>query len=323
MKPPLTVVRNTFFQWLVASLLTALTAAALTPEERAIIVAELRVPIQVHLANGRTIPGHSIDVSGELIQIASAEGAGEVVHTFDVAKIDRFTIPGESYKTLAVEWLKSGDTENAFELMQLLYLQRVKILPLLPASESHFFIYYVDLILQSPKPARAIAIAAILRPQISNTNALHALDDAILDSYNTLQLYDEVRPLTQTWLEQRTPYGNSALGYYINGADLLRSENYEAALDNALQPIVFSSPDPPEKLEHCYAVAISAAIGLREKDYAQMLYAEMQERRLEWPTSDPTFEPYFKKLNGYLEKDRPNGKTQKKTESSTDNFSCL
>ena len=175
------------------SLLTAVGVHALTPEERDAIVAELRVPIQVHLSNGQTIPGHSIEVSGERIQIASAEGAGEVIHTFNVDKVERFTIPGESYKTLAVEWIESGDTENALELLQLLYLQRVKILPLLPASESHFFIYYVDLILKSENPARAIAVAAILRPQISNAGALYALDDAILDSYNTLQLYEDIQ----------------------------------------------------------------------------------------------------------------------------------
>ncbi len=300
-------IRN--LKWLTLTLLATATANALTPEERAIIVAELRVPIQVHLTNGRTIPGHSIDVSGRLIQIASAEGAGEVIHTFDVEKVDRFTIPGESYKMLAVERMESGDTESAFELMQLLYLQRVKILPLLPASESHFFIYYVDLILQSENPARAIAIAKVLKPQISNTAALHALDDAILDSYNTLQLYDEARPLTEAWLEQRSPYGESALGFYTHSADLLRSEHYEAALDSALQPIIFSTTTPPLKLEHCYAAAISAAIGLRDKDYALTLYDEMQERRLNWPTSDPTFEPYFKKLSGYLEKDRPADET--------------
>lgn len=300
-----------FFQCLTLISLTTVTANALTPEERATIVAELRVPIQVHLTNGRTIPGHSIDVSGRLIQIASAEGAGEVIHTFDVEKVDHFTIPGESYKMLAVERMESGDTESAFEIMQLLYLQRVKILPLLPASESHFFIYYIDLILQSENPARAIAIAKILKPQISNTAALHALDDAILDSYNTLQLYDEARPLTKAWLEQRSPYGDSALGFYTNSADLLRSENYDAALDSALQPIVFSTTTPPLKLEHCYAAAISAAIGLRDKDYARTLYDEMQERRLNWPTSDPTFEPYFKKLSGYLKKDRPADKTPK------------
>ena len=288
---------------LTVNLLPVFAVSALTPEERATIVDELRVPIQVHLTNGQTILGHSIDISGESIQIASAEGAGEVIYTFDVEKVDHFTIPGESYKTLVVEWLESGNTEDAFELMQLLYLQRVKILPLLPASESHFFIYYVDLILKSENPARAIAVSEILRPQISNTEALHALDDAILDSYNTLQLYDEARPLTQAWLKQRNPYENSALGYYTHGADLLRNENYEAALESALQPIVFSAPTPPMKLEHCYAVAISAAIGLRDKNYALTLYQEMQERQLKWPSSDPTFEPYFRKLNRYLNLD--------------------
>lgn len=285
-----------------ALLIPALATAAIPADELAAIDAELHEPIDVHLTNGRTIPGHSIDVSGELIQIATAEGAGEIIHTFNVNQVNRFTIPGESYKTLAVEWIEAGKTDKALELMQLLYLQRVKILPLLPASESHFFIYYVDLILESDHPARAIAVTAVLKPQISHPAALRALDDAVLDSYNRLQLYDEARPLTQAWLAQRAPYGDSALGYYTHSADRLRSEQYDKALDTALQPIVFSTPNPPDKLAHCYAVAISAALGLRDKAYALTLYAEMQERALEWPTDDPTFKAPFKRLNEHLDK---------------------
>ena len=282
--------------------LTSPATAAIPAEEFDAIYAELHEPIDVHLINGQTIPGHSIDVSGDLIQIATSEGAGEIIHTFNVNRVDHFTIPGESYKTLAVEWIETGETKNAIELMQLLYLQRVKILPMMPPSESHFFIYYVDLILQSENPARAIAVTAVLKPQISHPAALRALDDAVLDSYNTLQLYDEARPLTQAWLAQRDPYGDSALGYYTHSADLLRSEHYDEALDTALQPIVFSTPNPPDKLAHCYAVAISAALGLREKDYALTLYAEMRERALSWPESDPTFKAPFKQLNELLEK---------------------
>lgn len=277
-------------------------SAAIPADQLASIDTELHEPIMVHLDNGQTIPGHSIDVSDGLIQIATSEGAGEILHTFKIEQVERFTIPGESYKTLAVEWIESGETENAMELLQMLYLQRVKIIPLLPASESHFFIYYVDLILQSDNPARAIAVTAILKPQISNPAALRALDDAVLDSYNTLQLYDEARTLTQAWLAERDPYGDSALGYYTHSADLLRNEDYDAALDLALQPIVFSTPNPPDKLAHCYAVAISSALGLRDKDYALTLYAEMQARELTWPEADPTFEAPFKKLNEHLEK---------------------
>ena len=106
----------------------------------------------------------------------------------------------------------------------------------------------------------------------------------------------------RVWLAQRDPYGDSALGYYTHSADLLRNEDYAAALDMALQPIVFSTPNPPDKLAHCYAVAISAALGLRNKDYALTLHTEMQERELTWPETDPTFEEFFKQLNQHLEK---------------------
>lgn len=294
--------------WLFATLLCMLlhtfATAAISPEAFDAIDKELHQPILVHLNNGQTIPGHSIDVSEGLIHIASSEGAGQIVHTFHSSEINHFTIPGESYKTVVVEWIDADNTEDALELLHLLYLQRVKIIPLLPASESHFFIYYVDLILQSDNPARAIAVTAVLKPQITHPAALRALDDAALESYNRLQLYDQARPLTQAWLAQRDPYGDSALGYYTHSADLLRGEHYDEALDTALQPIVFSTQTPADKLNHCYAVAISAALGLREKAYALTLYEEMQARELLWPETDPTFKPYFKQLNEYLEKRR-------------------
>lgn len=290
-----------YFAILILALPTLITAA-IPPDELEVIDAELHQPIAVHLINGRTIPGHSIDVSGNYIQVATSEGAGEIIHTFNVNEVRDFTIPGESYKTLAVEWIDAGESDNAMELLQLLYLQRVKIIPLLPAAESHFFIYYVDLILQSDNPARAIAVTGILKPQISHPAALRLLEDAVLDSYNSLKLYDQARPLTQAWLATRNPYGDSALGYYTHSADLLRSEDFSGALDTALQPIVFSMPNPPNKLAHCYAAAISSAMGLRDPDYALILYAEMLERALTWPQTDPTFDAPFKQLNEHLKK---------------------
>jgi tetratricopeptide (TPR) repeat protein len=272
------------------------SAAGLTPEENATIYRELQEPIQVKLKNKRTIPGHSINVSGETLQIGTSEGAGEIIFTFQVDEVDSFSIPGESYKTLVVEWIESGDTEKALELIELLYMQRVQLIPLLPASESNFFTYYIDLILASDNPARAIAVTEILRPQIESPAALRALDDAILESYHKLELHDEALPLAQAWVASRTPYGASALGYYVLGTSALRKEAYNEALDLALQPIVFSSPVITEKIAHCYAVAVSAALGLREKDYAITLYQEMLQRELSWPENDKTLAPFHQTI---------------------------
>jgi tetratricopeptide (TPR) repeat protein len=175
----------------------------------------------------------------------------------------------------------------------------------MPASESHFFVYYADLVLDSPKPARAIAITENLRPQIENPEALRMLDDALLESYQTLELYEQAASLAEKWLEERNPYGESALGYYVLAASKLRSEAYDEALEFSLQPIVFSSPIPTDKLAHCYAVAVSAALGLRERAYATTLYREMEERGLAWPADDRTLEPYFNKLKEYIEQHEP------------------
>ncbi len=286
----------------VLTLSQTLHASGLDPAERETIHRELQEPIRLTLTNGRRVLGHSIHVSGEQLQVGTSEGAGEAIFTFGVDEVAGYDIPGESYKALAVEWIENGETEKAIELLYLLYQQRVNLIPLLPASESNFFIYYVQLILDSPNPARAIGVTKVLKPQIENPAALRALDDAVLESYHNLKLYDEARPLAQAWIETRDPDGDSALGYYVLGCDRLRAEDYAGALDLALRPIVFSSPGPTDKLAHCYAVSISASLGLREPKYATTLYREMQERHLSWPKNDSTLEPFHRKLRALLEK---------------------
>ena len=156
------------------------------------------------------------------------------------------------------------------------------------------------LVLDSPHPARAIAIIQTLRPQIENPAALRALDDAVLESYQTLELYEEAQPLAEAWIKARKPYGESALGYYVLGAARLRSEAYEEALDLALHPIVFASPIPTDKLAECYAVAVSAALALRERTYAATLYREMQARGFDWPADDRSLQAFLKDINEYI-----------------------
>ncbi len=273
---------------------------AIPSEERAAIQAELSEPIELKLNNRQQVAGNPIRVSENQIQIASAEGAGEIIFTFEASQIREIVVPGESYKTLAAEWMRAGNTKDALQLMGMLYGQRKTLLPLLPASESHFFTYYVNLVLDSPHPARAIAIIQTLRPQIENPAALRALDDAILESYQTLELYDDARALAEAWVEARKAYGESALGYYVLGTARLRAQAYEEALDLALRPIVFASPIPTDKLAECYAVAVSAALGLRERDYAATLYHEMQARGFDWPSGDRTLEPFLQDITEYL-----------------------
>ncbi|MGJ8639278.1 MAG: hypothetical protein ACSHYA_07775 [Opitutaceae bacterium] len=273
-----------------------LCAQGIAPDERAIIYRELQEPINIKLKNRRVIPGHSIDVSENQLQVGTSQGAGEILYTFKLDEIDSFDIPGESYKTLALEWIETNETQKALDLMELLYNQRSKLIPLLPASESHFFTYYVKLILESNNPARAIAVTNLLAPQIDNPKAIRALDDAILESYYDLQLYDKAKPLAQAWIKERSPYERSALGYFVLSAEALRTKDFDRALDLALQPIVFSSPVTTEKIAHCYAVAIGAALELRDKDYAATLYREMLERKLSWPKNDPLLDPFHKTI---------------------------
>ena len=276
--------------------LCATSTAGLSSEERDAIYRELQEPVEITLKNKRIIQGHSIQVSNNQLRVGTSEGAGEIIFTFETDEVDRFNIPGESYKTVVVEWMEANETARALELIELLYNQRVQLLPLLPASESNFFTYYVDLILESNNPARAIAVTQILRPQIDSPAALRALDDAILASYYNLELYDQAQPLAEAWIASRGPYSKSALGYYVLGTEALRNEDYAEALELALQPIVFASPVTTEKIAHCYAVAISAALGLRDKAYAVTLYREMLQRKLSWPENDTTLAPFHKTI---------------------------
>jgi hypothetical protein len=268
--------------------------------ERQSIEAELKAPITLHLNNGQAISGHPIEVTEKQIRVASAEGAGEIIFTFQDHEIERIEIPGESYKSLAIEWMETGEAEKALELMDMLYAQRKTLLHLMPASESNFFVLYIQLILDSPDPARAIGASARLRPQIENPDARQALNNAILESYQRLELYKEALPRAKRFVAERAPGGDSALGYYVLGCEYLRRAEYERALDLALQPVVVSSLLPTEKLAHCYAVAISAAYELRERDYAALLFKEMQARQFTWPTKDSTLEPYLEKIKKHI-----------------------
>ncbi|PXA03297.1 hypothetical protein DDZ13_12800 [Coraliomargarita sinensis] len=272
----------------------------IAPPERDTIEQELNSPITCHLKNGQAIAGHPVTVTEEQIQIAAAEGAGEIIFTFNHDEVGRIEIPGESYKSLAIEWMESGKPEKALELMDLLYQQRKTLLHVMPTSESNFFVLYIQLILDSPDPARAIGASARLRPQLKNPAALRALDNAILESYQKLELYEEAIPLAENFVHNRTPYGKSALGHYVLGCQHLRHAEYERALEIALQPIVFSSLLPKDKLAHCYAVAICAAMELRERDYAATLFAEMQGRGFLWPQGDSTLKPYLNKIEEHL-----------------------
>lgn len=269
-------------------------------EERQGIETELKAPITLNLENGQTIEGNPISVTGEQLQLASAEGAGEIVFTFKHNEIESIEIPGEEYKSLAIEWMEADESEKALELMDLLYQQRKTLLDVMPTSESNFFVLYIQLILDSPDPARAIGASVRLRRNISNPKALRALDDAILESYHRLELFEEAIPLAETWVKERTPYGESALGYHVLGCEHLRRAEYETALDLALQPIVFSSLLPTDKLAHCYALAISAAFELRERDYAALLFKEMRARGFVWPKRDSTLKPYLEKIEEQL-----------------------
>lgn len=283
------------------ALTSKLCADGLPPAERAEIQLKLREPIKIHLSNGRTLPGHSIEVLNNTLQIATAEGAGEAVYSFQAEQIERFEIPGEAYKTTALHWLESGELESALELMEMLYRQRINLIPFLPESEANFFCLYAEARLQSKQLESAVAIAEILSPHTQKEQALDLLERIRMQGYQMLNMHRRAVPIAEEWVDRHSKHTASALAYYILAEDALRADQPERAIDLALQPIVFPNPVSSDKLAECYAVAIAAAIALRDKDYAVLLYQEMQERELLWPIDNRTLQPFYEKLLQQLE----------------------
>lgn len=282
--------------WIALSISSTLFADGLAPAERAEIQLRLREPINIHLVNGRMLPGHSIEIENNTLKIGSAEGAGEIIYTFQASQIERFEIPGESYKTTAIHWLRSGEHASALELMEMLYRQRIQLIRFLPESETNFFCLYAEALLNARQIEAAVAIAEILSPHTQNPQALDLLERTRMQGYQVLSMYDRAVPIAQQWVETHSKQTTSALAYSILAEDALRADEPERAIDLALQPIVFSNPINSAHLAECYAVAIAAALALREKDYAALLYQEMQERELLWPTDNPTLQHFYNKL---------------------------
>jgi tetratricopeptide (TPR) repeat protein len=287
--------------YVIVILLCALSSRAEIPKEQlSEMTLALEKPVKIQLNNGSTLTGHSIKVINGTLQIATSEGIGEIIYSITPDQIKRFEIPGEYYKALALEEMRSGNQAAAIEIMKRLYEQRINLIAYLPVSEANYFALYVDL-LKSVDPSKAIAVANTLSPYVNNPKAIKMVEIAKMESYHVLGIYDKASSLAQQWQATHTLYEDSALSEFILAEDLLRKENYEAAIDLALQPIVFSGPSAKDKLADCYAVAIASAIGLRDFKHANLLYREMQERELLWPTQNDTLLPYFEKLNKQLE----------------------
>jgi len=86
-----------------------------------------------------------------------------------------------------------------------------------------------------------------------------------------------------TWMESRSRYGPSALGYRIAAALALESGDFETALWTALEPITFSGPLPMSDLAICYRIALAASLAMGEESHALLLFQEMRDRGLPWP----------------------------------------
>ena len=111
---------------------------------------------------------------------------------------------------------------------------------------------------------------------------LQELEDVILMAYYRLSM-PEAADLAAQWIAERSHYGYSALGYYVQATLKLQSGETDQALLAALEPIVFSSQFPMKYLNFCYAIAIKAALDLKQPIHARCLWQEMQERGLSWP----------------------------------------
>ena len=230
--------------------------------------------------------------SDELI-LKEYAGTGVIEYALQFDNIQRIDFPGTEYVALANEFLENKDYPHAILIMDALYKQRVQLFRWQPFNALLCFKRHAELHLNYGSLTSAIQIANQLKAHINNSGIIDELNDIILLAYHRLWMEDRADALSKQWIEERSSYGRSALGWYVQAELKLKAQDYAQALQFALEPIVFSSQFPMSYLDHCYAVAIIAAIELNESAHSQLLWKEMHERGFAWPAVFAKQEPTF------------------------------
>ncbi|WOO42350.1 hypothetical protein [Rubellicoccus peritrichatus] len=252
----------------------------------------LSEPVNLVLKNGRSLRGQAMDIENNSLVFEGASGAGEVEYTFSHEEISRLDFPGNELAVKANSYLNNGDPDSALPILDALYRQRVRFFRFMPPNEVAFFQKLSDTAYRTGDYYLAVGVARNVRPYVENPIIKRQLDDRELLAHYHLPLLEKTQSLADSWIAEWEPYSASALGWYVLGQLAFDREEFDNALWLSLKPVVFSSQFPMEYLDHCYALAIVAAVKIEDYTEAQRLLDEMQRRRMSWPTA-PKLEPYL------------------------------
>ncbi len=247
------------------------------------LVDTLAEPITVWLTDGRVFTGTPRSVTDRSIILAVE--AGRVEYTLGAGEILRVELPGARHIDLARDLMGEGRRAEALVILETLYYHRLPYLPYLREKEVLAFAALVDGRLQQGRSVEAVAVAKHLLPHLPEQSR-DPLEAALLLGYFRLGWDEAARTQAEAWIRSAGPYRRSALGWWIIAATALQNQDYETALDHALHPIVFSSQLPVDDLELCYAIAVHAALALNDSNHARLLFGEMRDRRLKWPSAE-------------------------------------
>lgn len=252
------------------------------------IMAELAKPVLIKLTNGAQIVGHSVKLQDRKLLVGTSSEGGEARFTFDTSQLQQIQLPGKAIQAQAVQALESQQPKLARGFFERLYYQRVNLLPILPAAESQFFIGYAQIVFSDDEAAAALGICQKIHAQIVNSGSQRQLQILRLQCYERLQLHQKSIPLATELIESNRWQPNSGLAHWILANAHYNQGNYDSALHTALEGIVLDTRPYGAYLNGCYAVAALSALKLKQLEYAQNLYQEMQNRHLTWPHNMPS-----------------------------------
>lgn len=247
------------------------------------IMAELSKPVFIKLTNGAQIVGHSVKLQDRQLLVGTSSEGGEARFTFETSQLKQIQLPGKAIQAQALQALESQKPKLARGIFERLYYQRVNLLPLLPETESQFFIAYAQTVFSADEAAAALGICQKIDAQIINSASKRQLQRLRLQCYQRLQLHQKSILLATELIESNRWQPTSGLAYWILADAHYKQGTYDLALHTALEGIVLDTRPYGTYLNSCYALAALSALKLKQLEYAQNLYREMQDSHLEWP----------------------------------------
>lgn len=259
-----------------------------------VLLATLAAPfagatVFLRMTDGRTFSGEPGGFSGDMLVFRSGQN---IEYRFPRKDIEAMLFPVDSAFVEAVDARREEDWGRLRRTLNPIFDRLAPYASLVREDQLARFYDLAVAELDHGNPYRGVAVAEIVAENVTEPEISRKLNDLILLGKYRLPIKTDVKEHAAEWVKTRSSYGRSALGWYLLAQIALDEERYDAALDWALQPVVFSSQFPTDYLGHCYAVAIAAATELEQSATAQRLREEMRWRALPWPETVASLAPY-------------------------------